>query len=98
MMGWSPHALLALALSATPLFFPCKALAEHDQLQAASGEYTRCIARSRGVLFHIVWGQGSQVACFNLGRKCTNDPHAIIDYFSNPIIINADYQRCTLWN
>ena len=59
---------------------------------AVAGEWTRCVAWSGGLTFNIVNGQGSQAACFALGRKCTGNPNSTVTYYGSAVIVHAPYQ------
>lgn len=60
-----------------------------------AGEWTKCIGRTPNKQWNIVNGQDSEKRCFELGKKCVNDPGYKIEYHSSPVIINAPYVRCT---
>lgn len=63
-----------------------------------AGEWTKCIMYlTSGKQVNVVNGQYSQDSCFKKGRKCAEGfkwSSSEIKYFSNPVIVNAPYERC----
>lgn len=62
---------------------------------AQAGEWTRCVAWNAGVQWNIVNGS-TRDYCFQLARRCTNNPNVQVTFYTPPVIVNAPYTRCTL--
>ena len=68
-----------------------------DVAAQVAGEWTRCIALSRGTAYNIVNGEDSPEVCHALAIRCTNDLAVVSRHYSNWVIINAPYLRCDMW-
>lgn len=82
------------------MFFSVLVNAENVNFQliadnGVAGEWTKCIASSNGKRYNIVNGKSSAKQCHKLAIKCTGDSNVSSTYHSNPVIINAPYERCT---
>lgn len=67
-----------------------------SQVYAQAGEWTKCIAWSKNTKYNIVYGSWSSDTCFALAQRCTKDPNVRSQYYSNPVVIEAPYLRCTI--
>ena len=66
---------------------------------AQVGEWTKCIAWTSTNKYNIVNGGWSSDVCFALAQRCSKDPNVKANYYSNPVIVEAPYIRCTeQWN
>jgi hypothetical protein len=83
-------AIAALAAPALPVVITSPAFAQ------VAGEWTQCVAWNNGETWNIVNGQWYNWQCFELARKCTDNPNVEVTYYGSPVIVNAPYRRCTL--
>ena len=86
--------LLALAFLALALAGGVAASSSSPAQASCAGEYTRCVAHSRGVQWTITNGQTSQQNCVYWTKRCTGDPDATATYYSSAVLICAPYNRC----
>ncbi len=81
------------------IFLGLMVLFVSNPIAAQVGEWTKCIAWSKDTKYNIVHGGWSVDVCFALAQKCTKDPGVSSQHYSNPVIVEPPYLRCTeRWN